>query len=175
MAPKPCFRSFVNESFQDGIELTGVDFQITINVSGASHFNNEKYQEFPWGYGIMFDEESRRFWAMGWSVHIPGFSKAVSGNLEGMLRVFRLEQLAHFEAARRHPWIKANLEHLEEFKTADGTYLFPRDYLPEKPAAYWVMGGKMAMEDNPRNKKALEIESTFRMAKIKKSFGAELN
>ena len=135
---------------------------------------DEKYQEFPWGYGIMFDEESRSFRAMGWSVHIPGFSKAVSGNLESMLRVFRLEQLAHFEAARRHPWIKSNLEHLEQFKTADGTYLFPRDYLPEKPAAYWVMGGKMALEDSPRNKKAIEIESTFRMAKIRKSFGADL-
>jgi hypothetical protein len=89
-----------------------------------------------------------------------------------MLRVFRLEQLAHFEAARRHPWIKANLEYLEQFNTADGTYLFPRDCLPEKPAAYRVAGGKMALEDNPRNNKALEIESTFRIAKIKKSLFA---
>ena len=94
---------------------------------------------------------------------------------ENSMRYLRLEQLAHFEAARRHPWIKANLEHLEQFKTADGTYLFPRDYLPEKPAAYWVTGGKMALEGNPRNKKAIEIESTFRMVKIKKSFGAEPN
>jgi len=28
---------------------------------------------------------------------------------------------------------------------------------------------KMALEDSPRNKKAIEIQSTFRMAKIKKS------
>jgi hypothetical protein len=129
---------------------------------------NEKYQEFPWGYGIMLDEASGNFWAMGWSFHIPGFSKSFGGDLEKRLRVFRLEQLVHFKAARHHPWFKANLEHLEQFKTPDGTYLFPREYLPEKPAAYWVVGGKMALEENPRNKKALEVESTFHMAWIQK-------
>ena len=129
---------------------------------------NEKYQAYPWGYGIIFDEASSNFWAMGWSIHMPGFSESLNGDLETQLRVLRLEQLAHFKAARRHPWFKADMEHLEQFKTERGAYLFPKEFLPEKPAAYWIVGGKMALEDNPRNKKKLEVESTFRMARLKK-------
>jgi hypothetical protein len=129
---------------------------------------DEKYQAYPWGYGVMLDETSGKFWAMGWSYHIPGFSKSFGGDLENRLRVLRLEQLVYFKAARRHPWFKANLEHLEQFRTPDGTYLFPREYLPEKPAAYWIVGGKYALEESPRNKKALEVESTFHRAWLQK-------
>jgi hypothetical protein len=129
---------------------------------------NVEYQAYPWGYGVMLDEDSGHFWAMGWSLHIPGFTKSIGGDLEKQLRIIRLEQLVHFKAARRHPWFKAGLEHLEQFRTPDGTYLFPRQYLPEKPAAYWVVGGKYALEESPRNRKAIEAESTFWMAKIQK-------
>jgi hypothetical protein len=127
----------------------------------------DEYQKLPWGYGAVTDGKGH-YWSCGWSVNLPGFSgvdKQAIGNY-GLLQMADI--MFDFSAARRQPWSKECLAHLEQFKTPDGTYLFPREYLPEKPAAYWVVGGKMALEENPRNQKALEIESTFRMAVLQK-------
>jgi hypothetical protein len=133
-----------------------------------SYVLNDGYQKLQWGYGILKGEK-RHYWSMGWSIHVPGFSNSLTTNLANMLRIWLLDQLVNFEAARRHSWIKASLEHLEKFRTEKGTYLFPRDYLQEKPFVYWVVGGHMALEENRRTSKAIEVESTFWMARFKKA------
>jgi len=56
------------------------------------------------------------------------------------------------------------LNHLEEFRSENGRYLFPRNYLQERPLGYWVSGLWMGLEENRRSNLSLEIESSFRMA-----------
>lgn len=126
---------------------------------------NEEYQKFPWGYGAMGDGTGRT-WALGWSIHLPGFTGSLTPSLESTLRVQIIKLLIDFQTARRHPWFRESLDHLEQFRTDKGTYLFPRPYLPEKPQGYWVNGAHMALEENRRS--SLEVESTFWMAKFHK-------
>ena len=72
------------------------------------------------------------------------------------------------EKAEAEEWFKERMNHLEEFRTGKGTYLFPKNYMQEKPQGYWVNGFHMGLGENRRKKPALELESTFWMVKIKK-------
>ena len=54
----------------------------------------------------------------------------------------------------------------------EGTYFFPRRGLVERPVGYYVTGTRMGIESGPRSRRALEIESTFRMLKIKRLAGS---
>ena len=57
---------------------------------------------------------------------------------------------------------------LDSFSTEHGTYCFPRKYLSEKHSYYLYAGMHMGLGEVPRDSRALELESTFRMARIKK-------
>ena len=126
---------------------------------------NEEYQKLPWGYGIMGDGAGRT-WGLGWSVHLPGFigSPATKDVNKSVVQMVNL--LVNFRIARQHSWFIESLNHLEEFRTEKGTYMFPGDYLQEKPVGYWVNGVHMGLEENRRRN--LELESTFWMAKLRK-------
>jgi hypothetical protein len=134
----------------------------------------ERYQKLPDGYGI-FLAENRRYYAMGWSVHLPGFVDKLSEDvitdqvplwLMGAF-IQRLVMMGQFILTRKHPWFINSLNHLEGFKTELGTYRFPRSYLPEKTSGYWVTGARMGIEKNRKTQLALELESTFWMVKLK--------
>lgn len=126
------------------------------------------YQAFPEGYGIM-RAEKRKYYAIGWSVHLPGYFgfDDLSG-WDARQLVQRVVLMAHFPTARVHRWFQESLSHLETYCTARGTYVFPRPYLREDRSGYWVTGAYMGLEENRRSKRALELESTFWMLKIKK-------
>jgi hypothetical protein len=128
---------------------------------------DKEYQKFPWGYGIMGDGTGRT-WGLGWSVYLHGYKGAPARKnpLKSMVHIIDL--LINFKAARKHPWLMERLEHLEQFRTDKGTYMFPRDYLQEKPSGCWVNGVYMALEEKRRTARAIELESTFWMAKFHK-------
>jgi hypothetical protein len=132
---------------------------------------DDRYHAFPEGYGY-FRTPGRRFYAAGWSVHLPGHGAGFGLDdwRAGML-VQRLELMAAFPAARRHPWFGEALSCLETFRTDAGTYLFPRRLLRESPSGYWVTGAYMGLEEDRRRGEALELESTFRMMRIKRTAG----
>jgi hypothetical protein len=126
------------------------------------------YQALNEGYGYM-RAGPRRYYSMGWSVHLPGydgfqFSRAIHAHMF----VQRLELMAHFPVARQSSWFQDCLQHLEGFRTEQGTYRFPARYLREQASGYWVQGAYMRLEENRRSRQALELDSTFRMCKIKK-------
>ncbi|OGO33297.1 MAG: hypothetical protein A2Z29_05355 [Chloroflexi bacterium RBG_16_56_11] len=135
---------------------------------------NEQYQRFPEGYGILL-AKNRTYYAMGWSVSLPGFVNKLSEDVSTqevppwILGAFvqRLAIMGQFSIVRKHPWFINSLNHLEGFETEKGTYLFPRSYLPEKANGYWITGARMGLEDNRNTKLAIELESTFWMAKLK--------
>lgn len=128
-------------------------------------FNN-KYQKFPYGYGLVEVGDKRDF-GVGWSVHLPRFGlpdqRGVNQSVVQMVNL-----LMCFKSARQHRWFKESIKHLEEFRTVKGTYLFPKKYLEERPEGYWVSGYHMGLGEIPRTRRVLEMESTFWMAKFHK-------
>jgi hypothetical protein len=135
--------------------------------SVVNYILDPEYQAFPNGYGY-FRTEDNRYFAMGWDIALPGYNKQKSGKWYDGFLIQRLELMAHFPVARKHKWFKVSLNKLEGFRTDSGTYQFPRDYLRESEAGYYVCGAHMGIEENRRASKAIEIESTFRMMKIRK-------
>jgi hypothetical protein len=129
-----------------------------------------EYQALPEGYGTM-RAGKRRYYAIGWSAHFPGYDGFELPDYTSRYLVQRLERMAHFREALGHRWFRQCQQHLEGFRTETGTYLFPRSYLRELRQGYWVHGAYMGLEENRRPRQALELESTFRMLKIKKLAG----
>ncbi|MBN2378910.1 hypothetical protein JXM67_03815 [candidate division WOR-3 bacterium] len=62
---------------------------------------------------------SRRYYAMGWSVHVPGW-KRVPDSRDMAERFRYMEIIASFKSARTHPWFKRSFAWLEEFTGEDG-------------------------------------------------------
>jgi hypothetical protein len=129
-----------------------------------------KYQAFPEGYGLM-KAGKRKYYAMGWSVHLPGYHPVREKRPGDNLLIQRLVLMSNFPSATNHPWFQRSIRNLESYHTNRGTYIFPRAYLNERISGYWVTGAYMGLEENRRKKIALELESTFWMLKIKKNAG----
>ena len=113
------------------------------------------------GYGILVNGK-KGYLAMGWDAKLPQDSNEILPAL--VLK--RLELMAHFKTAVNHEWFHNNFRRLENFRTDKGTYILPKESLQEKQG-YWVNGKHMGLGENRRKKLALELESTFRVMKIK--------
>jgi uncharacterized protein YeaO (DUF488 family) len=127
-----------------------------------------EYQNLPWSYGIA--KYGKRYYVLGWAVHLPGFSNAPEGRPFAEM-LLALEALAPFKCIQNSAWFKNSLQHLEDFRTEYDTYSFPRTWLPEKKRGYWIGGEYMAYDDRRGLPKAIEIESTFRVLSIRKRAG----
>ena len=124
----------------------------------------EEYQSLPLSYGLA--KYGSRFYVIGWKVHLPGYHRRPEGRDFAEL-LLALEFMAKLPIARRSAWFKTNIAYLESFRTDDGTYLFPRGWLPEQSIGYWVRGMRMALDDR-KLPNALEYESTFWALRIKR-------
>ena len=127
-----------------------------------------RYQDFPKGYGIIALEQGR-YYALGWSVWLPGFRGFEMDGFEAGCLVQRLEMMSHFPSARSSEWFINCLAHLESFKTGNGTYLFPKEYLNEKKNSYLITGGHMGLGEDRRRKAWRELESTYWMLAIRRN------
>jgi hypothetical protein len=124
------------------------------------------YQALEEGYGVM-RAGKRRYYSMGWSVHLPGYDRSGS-SLPDYLYVQRVELMAHLRTARGSTWFQDRVQHLRGFRTAEGDYRFPSSYLRESSSGYWVTGAYMRLQENRRVRRALNLDSTFRMCKIER-------
>jgi hypothetical protein len=129
---------------------------------------NPEYQALRDGYGIVTDGKGR-YWAMGWSVHLPGLPGCPRVTSQAGL-VGRLATMSAFEAAREHAWFRDGLAYLESFRTPRGTYVFPREILPEKKTSYWVGGTHCGLGENRRTRNWLELESTYWALRCRRSY-----
>ncbi|MBM4046309.1 MAG: hypothetical protein FJ279_14455 [Planctomycetes bacterium] len=130
-----------------------------------------EFQALPDGYGYLSDTAKRQVWAGGWGVYLPGTRGFSLSHRDAAFFVQRLELMAHFSAAARSGWFRSSLQHLEQYRTKDGTYRLPSRYLSEKRTGYYVHGAYMGLGENRRTRHGLEIESTFRVLKIKRLAG----
>ena len=128
----------------------------------VNYILDDRYQRLDDAYGIIL-MSAKRYWVMGWSVHLPGyFASAIeAGDMRWIVR--RMELMSHFRAARQHEWYERMLGLLSMFQNADARYAFPRNYLREGQTGYWLMGVYMGLEENRRSPRAIELESTFWM------------
>ncbi|MFW9787835.1 MAG: hypothetical protein ACFFE2_09800 [Candidatus Thorarchaeota archaeon] len=127
-----------------------------------------EYQELPWSYGIA--KYGKRYYVLGWAAHLPGYFKPPKGRLFAEMLLV-LEALAPFSCVRGSIWFKDSMKYLEEFRTAEGIYSFPRTWLPEKQKGYWIGGEYMGFDERKGRKNAIEVESTFRVLSISKRAG----
>jgi hypothetical protein len=117
----------------------------------------------------------RRYFSMGWSIHLPGYGSPFGADGPGpafyrsiheCMFVQRLELMAHFQVAHESKWFRDSIHHLQAFQADQGTYRFPGRYLREGSRGYWVTGAYMRLEENRRARRSLDLDSTFRMCVI---------
>jgi hypothetical protein len=131
----------------------------------VSYILHPDYQRLEASYGIIVTPK-RRYYSMGWDIKLPAYDGLERMGTKAGLLVQRLELMAHFSIARRHPWFRESWAHLQSWVTDEGTYRFPGGYLRESRGGYWVNGNAMGLEENRRRRRAIELESTFWMAKL---------
>jgi len=112
------------------------------------------------GYGILCASQ-RRYYSMGWDCKKPfndnhGFAYP---------NIHRLLLYSNFPAAVKSTWFENAVDYLTQYKTAAGTYIFPKEYFPEADSN-WVLGSRMSLGENRRKKQWAEVESTFYMLKL---------
>jgi hypothetical protein len=135
------------------------------------------FQALPGDYGILASPGGR-YHAMGWGVRLPGYVGppdyfgAFADGLDEQCFVLRMALMASFPAARSHPWFRLALDHLERFRTAEGKYVLPKQYLREG-TGYWIGGSHMGLGTNRRSPTWLEEESTFWALLIKRTEAGE--
>ena len=78
-----------------------------------------------------------------------------------------MEILAVFDQGKTCPWFQTNLAQLENYRSTDGRYSLPKDFMIEKKDSYYLyQGAHMGLGENRRKKSWVEIESTFRVMNI---------
>jgi hypothetical protein len=124
-------------------------------------------QRFLYNYGYIRCPDGRGK-SVGFKVDLPGYFGHDHSGFDPRALVLRCWQMAQFPESREHPWFQKSMQHLENFLTPDGTYLFPKKYLTEaRTGGYWVHGSRMGLGENRRNRKWAEVESTFWMLAIR--------
>ena len=68
-------------------------------------------------------------------------------------------------------WFENSMKQIEEFRTEEGTYSFPEEWLSECGKGYWIGGEYMAFDARHGRANAIEVESTFRVLSIRKRAG----
>jgi hypothetical protein len=111
-------------------------------------------------YGILV-APSRRYYSMGWDCKKP-FNDNQNYSHQN---IHRLLLYSRFSVARKSSWFQNAIDYLMQYKTENGTHIFPKNYLQEINSN-WVLGSRMSLAENRRSKQYLEVESTFYMQKL---------
>ncbi len=131
----------------------------------VTYLLNPKFQETPGGY--IWNAQLRRPYAAG-----RVFLGCLPGDYELEKLVLFMEMMAQFESGRASEWFRKGMTHLETFRTEGGSYSFPHQYLSEKHSYYLYGGMHMGLGELPRDLRAMELESTFRMLRLKKKISS---
>lgn len=111
------------------------------------------YEKVVFGYGIIYIHPNR-YYSMGWDCKKPF--------IDNYINLHRLLLYSYFPTVVKSKWFHNTMEFLEQYKTAQGTYIFPKEYLIEKDSN-WVLGSHMSLAESRRTMQYIEVESTFYM------------
>ncbi len=115
------------------------------------------------GYGIL-PEGGGVYHAMGWDPKYPGWFGVAEylQTVHAPRLLFFALHASRYPTARETKWYRELLHCLGTYQTAEGRFLFPARWLPEKQG-YAVMGSHLSFGETRRKKGWREIESTFFM------------
>lgn len=124
------------------------------------------------GYGVLPPYQGK-YHTMGWDPKYPGWfdivkfiecynNQKILNSDRGSGLLFFAQYISKYPPARKTQWFIDLLSYLEKYRTANGTYIFPKEFLTET-TGYAVGGKHMSFGENRRKKNWLEIESTFFM------------
>jgi hypothetical protein len=130
-----------------------------------SYILKPEYQGLHSGYGMIRLEPSK-YYVMGWSIHLPAYFESNVPAKDFGHFLLLLNMLSRSKTARKHSWFKRSLSLIERFRTPNGLFVFPRNFLREEKFGYWIAGLRMALEANRKTEKASVCESTFRAFEI---------
>ena len=127
-----------------------------------------EYQNLPSSYGLA--KHGTGYYLLGRAAHLPGYSQVPQGRQFGEMLLL-LETLAPFVIIKESQWFENSMKQIEEFRTEEGTYSFPEEWLSECGKGYWIGGEYMAFDARHGRANAIEVESTFRVLSIRKRAG----
>ena len=137
---------------------------------------DERYQKnMKEGYDI-FRAPTGKYYSCGWSVHLPGFGQGIgrTGNTQNIWThrlLLRLELLSHFPIILTLPHMADLRDFFERYRGEDGFYRFPKSFIQESKAGYYVLGARMGLNESRKGNDGIMAESTFRMLRMKKNLG----
>ena len=76
---------------------------------------------------------------------------------------------SHFEEIRKCEWFSRVLFYLDQYKTENGRFVFPRSMIDEKADTYVYKSSHMNVGESKRNKNYAEIISTYWMNRIEQN------
>ena len=115
----------------------------------------------------IWNPELRRQYSCSYA-RLPGFKGRPPARGDSSRLIMYLEMLVGFKCVCSSEWLQDAMAKLETFRTDRGTYQFPKEYLLERKDSYYLyQGSHMGLGGEPRNKRALEMESTFRMLRLR--------
>jgi hypothetical protein len=109
-----------------------------------------------------------KYYGMGWSVHLPGYD-AMPPREKAPMLILACELMAQLPGGSQSRWFRSAVQYLDSFRTERATWRFPAGLLQENGArpGYYVNGCHMGLGEDRRSKDALEVESTYRMLRIR--------
>jgi hypothetical protein len=102
-------------------------------------------------------------------IHLVDFKKMTFDNGDIGSLVFICFILSHFKSAKKSEWYKMAMAYIENYKTAENRYNFPKYMIIEKPDSYVIGGGHMNIGENRKSRKYGEIISTYWMNRIEEN------
>ena len=118
------------------------------------------YDSVVFGYGILA-APGKKYYSMGWDCKKP-FNDTQENTYRNL---HRLLLYSAFHSITKSMWFLNTVDYLMRYKTDNGTYVFPKEYLVEQDSN-WVLGSHMSLAENRRTKQWAEVESTFYMLKL---------
>lgn len=125
-------------------------------------------QKIPEGYGLLWVKDRRIYQACGWSPTLPLYENYDRPqHLSTNVLLDYLEIMSNFKAAHKSKWFIESLNHFEQFKTENGTYIFPKDHFNNKYIEEAFLNKKsLNLRPNERQYILYELVSTLRMLRI---------
>lgn len=116
----------------------------------AAYVLDPEFQKIPEYYGLLWDQQKRRFYACGWAPVLPLYENRDGHGMGDVRTLFsRLHIMSHFDSARRSKWYSDCLDYLAQFRTERETYIFPKKYLDEKSSSPGSISRMLSMPSKP--------------------------
>lgn len=127
-----------------------------------------EFQKIREGYGLIWGEARRIYHSCGWSPTLPLYE--IEGHPTQSCPypvIDYLDLMSHFKTAHKSKWFHDCLNHFEQFKTENGTYIFPKEYLRKKYVdKAFLNETNMSLKRNERERLKRELVSTMKMVEI---------